>query len=75
MWAAEPGPAVVVHRFSCSAACGGLPRSGIEPMSLALGRRILSYLTTREVPGLGFKDQISIVVDNGVGISDEGGKK
>ena len=44
-------------------------------MSLALGRWILSHLTTREVPGLGFKDQISIVGDNGVGISDEGGEK
>ena len=35
---------------------------------------ILSHQTTREVPGLGLKDRISIVGDNGVGISDEGGE-
>ena len=38
--------AVGVHRLSCTAACGNLPRRGIEPVSPALTG---GFLSTREV--------------------------
>ena len=73
VWAAEPGPAAVANGLSCPAACGSSQVRDRTHVPCT-GRWILSHQTTREVPGLGLKDQISIVGDNGVGISDEGGK-
>ena len=41
----------MAHGLSCSAACGILPRPGLEPVSPALaGRKILNHCATREVP-------------------------
>ena len=45
------GSVVAAPRFSCSAACGILvPRSGIEPRTLALEAQSPHHWTTREVP-------------------------
>ena len=41
------GSVVVAHGPSCSAACGNLPRPGLEPVSPALGGR----LSTTAPPG------------------------
>ena len=49
------GSAVVVHGLSCSAACGNLPRPGLEPVSLALAGRFLTTVP----PGKSQRQQLT----------------
>ena len=53
-WAPENGSVAVVHRLSCSAACGIFPDQGSNSCVPCIGRRILNLLRHKRSPHCGF---------------------
>ena len=63
-WALESGAVVVAHGLSCSAACGNLPRPGLEPVYPALAGRLLTTAPPGKFYGHPRKRILSCVSDS-----------